>query len=206
MVHRHPRSSARLPGLRALRTVRDGARASKASATPAVTPSTLGVLTVSPDSPSSRSQSSVCRTTEVGQFVAKDSSGWLLSMRLTRRYLTIVGRRKDIIIRGGESLSAKEIEDLLFEHPSVSEVAVVGMPDPVMVKRICAFVVPGSELSPGVAGVVCVSYYEESGEAKTSGAARSRRVAAKDSQRQGTKFKLRDAIRAKPESERAPAG
>jgi cyclohexanecarboxylate-CoA ligase len=56
--------------------------------------------------------------------------------------VTIRGRQKDIILRGGENISAKEIEDVLFEHPDVSEIAVVAMPDPVMVERSCAFVVP----------------------------------------------------------------
>jgi cyclohexanecarboxylate-CoA ligase len=63
-------------------------------------------------------------------------------------YVTITGRKKDIIVRGGENLSAKEIEDLLFEHHSVEEVAVVGMPDPVMVERVCAFVVPSAGANP----------------------------------------------------------
>ena len=59
-------------------------------------------------------------------------------------YVSIVGRKKDIIIRGGENLSVKEIEDLLFEHPGVQEVAVVGMPDSLLVERVCAYVVPQS--------------------------------------------------------------
>jgi acyl-CoA synthetase (AMP-forming)/AMP-acid ligase II len=53
----------------------------------------------------------------------------------------IAGRAKDIIVRGGENVSAKEIEDLLFEHPAVEEVAVVGYPDEVLGERACAFVV-----------------------------------------------------------------
>ena len=61
--------------------------------------------------------------------------------------VTIRGRHKDIIVRGGENISAKEIEDVLFEHPAVSEVAVVAMPDPVMVERSCAFVVPKDDAS-----------------------------------------------------------
>jgi cyclohexanecarboxylate-CoA ligase len=63
--------------------------------------------------------------------------------------VTIRGRQKDIILRGGENISAKEVEDILYTHPQVKEVAVVAMPDPVMVERACAFVVPaeGVELS-----------------------------------------------------------
>lgn len=57
-------------------------------------------------------------------------------------FIRITGRIKDIIIRGGENISAKELEDLVFEHPKVAEVSIVGAPDPVLVERICAFVVP----------------------------------------------------------------
>jgi acyl-CoA synthetase (AMP-forming)/AMP-acid ligase II len=56
-------------------------------------------------------------------------------------YLTITDRRKDIIIRGGENLSSKEIEDVLADHEAVAEVAVVGTPDAVYGERVCAFVV-----------------------------------------------------------------
>ncbi len=63
-------------------------------------------------------------------------------------YLTITGRVKDIIIRGGEKLSAKEIEDLLFEHPKVRSVAVVPMPDRKLGERVCAFVVPAGAGDP----------------------------------------------------------
>lgn len=55
---------------------------------------------------------------------------------------TVVGRIKDIIIRGGENLSASEIEDHLQQHPLVEEVAVVAVPDPVLGERACAYVVP----------------------------------------------------------------
>ncbi|NMH95938.1 AMP-binding protein [Pseudonocardia acidicola] len=78
---------------------------------------------------------------------AFDAEGWFhtgdLAVLDAEGYVTITGRRKDIIVRGGENISAKEIEDLLFTHPAVADVAVVGMPDPVMVERICAYVVPG---------------------------------------------------------------
>jgi cyclohexanecarboxylate-CoA ligase len=65
-------------------------------------------------------------------------------------YIAISGRKKDIIIRGGENISSKEIEDLLLEHDSVREVAIVGMPDPVMVERACAFIVPREGERPGL--------------------------------------------------------
>ncbi len=63
-------------------------------------------------------------------------------------YLTITGRVKDIIVRGGEKLSAKEIEDLLFEHPKIRQVAVVPLPDPALGERVCAVVVPTAPADP----------------------------------------------------------
>ncbi|WP_018335460.1 AMP-binding protein [Actinomycetospora chiangmaiensis] len=64
-------------------------------------------------------------------------------------FLTVTGRSKDIILRGGENLSAKEIEDLLYTHPDVADVVVVAVPDPVMTERACAVVVPrpGAEVT-----------------------------------------------------------
>lgn len=57
-------------------------------------------------------------------------------------YLTITGRLKDVIIRNGENISAKEIEDVLYDHPGIAEVAVVGLPDARTGERCCAVVVP----------------------------------------------------------------
>ena len=57
-------------------------------------------------------------------------------------YLAVVGRIKDVIIRKGENISAREIEDLLFLHPDVREVAVIGLPDAEVGERCCAVVVP----------------------------------------------------------------
>lgn len=76
------------------------------------------------------------------------SDGWLRTGDLARLdadgYIEITGRQKDIIIRGGENISAKEIEDMLFEHPLVADIAVVSSPDPVLVEKVCAVVVPES--------------------------------------------------------------
>ncbi|HUP71855.1 MAG TPA: AMP-binding protein [Acidimicrobiales bacterium] len=63
-------------------------------------------------------------------------------------YVTISGRVKDIIIRKNENISAKEIEDLLYEHPKVAEVAVIGLPDPALGERCCAIVVVRDEADP----------------------------------------------------------
>jgi acyl-CoA synthetase (AMP-forming)/AMP-acid ligase II len=55
--------------------------------------------------------------------------------------LIITGRRKDLIIRGGENLSPKEIEDALQQHPAVKEVAVVAMPHPRLGEAVCAYII-----------------------------------------------------------------
>jgi non-ribosomal peptide synthetase component E (peptide arylation enzyme) len=57
-----------------------------------------------------------------------------------RGYVTITGRIKEMINRGGESISATQIEDLIDRHPQVATVAVIAMPDPVMGERVCAYV------------------------------------------------------------------
>ncbi|HSD10805.1 MAG TPA: AMP-binding protein [Candidatus Binatia bacterium] len=56
-------------------------------------------------------------------------------------YVRVTGRKKDIIIRKGENLSAKAIEDVLHDHPSVAEAAVIGVPDPDCGERVCACLV-----------------------------------------------------------------
>jgi non-ribosomal peptide synthetase component E (peptide arylation enzyme) len=53
----------------------------------------------------------------------------------------ITGRIKDIIIRGGENVSAKDIEDLLSTHPDIADSAVIGMPDRILGERMCAYIV-----------------------------------------------------------------
>jgi acyl-CoA synthetase (AMP-forming)/AMP-acid ligase II len=57
-----------------------------------------------------------------------------------RGNVVITGRLKDVIIRKGENVSAKEVEDLLYLHPSVADVAVIGLPDPDSGERVCAIV------------------------------------------------------------------
>jgi cyclohexanecarboxylate-CoA ligase len=57
-----------------------------------------------------------------------------------RGFLRVTGRLKDIIIRGGENISAKEIEDLLLQHPGVREAAVVGVADARLGERVCAVI------------------------------------------------------------------
>lgn len=55
-------------------------------------------------------------------------------------YLVLTGRSKDVIIRKGENISAKEIEDLLHQLPAIADVAVIGLPDPERGERVCAVV------------------------------------------------------------------
>jgi acyl-CoA synthetase (AMP-forming)/AMP-acid ligase II len=64
-------------------------------------------------------------------------------------HLTLTGRLKDVIVRKGENISAKEIEDLLYTHPKVLEVAVIGLPDPERGERVCAVV----QLAEGADGL-----------------------------------------------------
>ncbi len=72
--------------------------------------------------------------------------GWLhtgdLGAMDSRGYLRITGRLKDTIIRGGMNLYPKEIEDVLFEHPDVAQIAVVGLPDDTWGEIVAAVVLP----------------------------------------------------------------
>jgi 2,3-dihydroxybenzoate-AMP ligase/mycobactin salicyl-AMP ligase len=64
-------------------------------------------------------------------------------------YITLTGRIKEMVNRGGESISATEIERLIIHHPNVAAVAVIAMPDPLMGERVCAYIQPkvGAQLS-----------------------------------------------------------
>lgn len=66
-----------------------------------------------------------------------------LGVRTPQGALAITGRKKDLIIRGGENISAKEIEDVLHGHPSVREASVVAMPHERLGEGVCAFVIAG---------------------------------------------------------------
>jgi 2,3-dihydroxybenzoate-AMP ligase len=68
-------------------------------------------------------------------------SGDLMRRHPSGNYI-VEGRKKDLINRGGEKISAEEIENLILSHPAVLNVACVPMPDPVLGERMCAFVVP----------------------------------------------------------------
>jgi acyl-CoA synthetase (AMP-forming)/AMP-acid ligase II len=83
---------------------------------------------------------------------AFDEDGWLRTGDLGRLdesgNLTVTGRIKDVIIRRGETISAREVEDLLAEHPDVAEASVVGLPDPEAGERACAVIVPAPNTAP----------------------------------------------------------
>jgi len=73
---------------------------------------------------------------------AIDAGGWMhtgdLGVIDEEGYCNIVGRVKDMIIRGGENVSPREIEEFLYRHPAVLDVAVVGVPDPKYGEAVCA--------------------------------------------------------------------
>jgi 2,3-dihydroxybenzoate-AMP ligase len=60
----------------------------------------------------------------------------------------VEGRKKDLINRGGEKISAEEVENMLLGHETVRNVACVPMPDPVLGERTCAFVIPAPGAQP----------------------------------------------------------
>jgi len=78
--------------------------------------------------------------------------------------LVITGRAKDIIIRNGENIAPKEVEDILIHHPAIAEIAIVGLPDPRTGERACAVIVPTANSAPDVA--LLRDYLEAQGVAK----------------------------------------
>ncbi len=89
---------------------------------------------------------------EAGSF---DDDGYFRTGDLARwvddDYLVVTGRAKDVIIRNGENISPKEVEDILIDHPGIAEVAVVGLPDNRTGERACAVIVPTDQPQPDVA-------------------------------------------------------
>ncbi|HHU7916935.1 TPA: medium-chain fatty-acid--CoA ligase [Escherichia coli] len=76
---------------------------------------------------------------------ALDEEGWYYSGDLCRMdeagYIKITGRKKDFIVRGGENISSREVEDILLQHPKIHDACVVAMPDERLGERSCAYVV-----------------------------------------------------------------
>ena len=81
------------------------------------------------------------------------SDGWLrsgdLAMETPDGYYRITGRIKDLIIRGGENIYPREIEEFLYRHPQVQDVQVVGVPDVRYGEELCAWIIvkPGQTLT-----------------------------------------------------------
>ena len=75
---------------------------------------------------------------------AIDSEGWLhtgdLAVRRPDGYYHITGRIKDMVIRGGENIYPREVEEYLFRHPAIEQASVVGVPDPKYVEELCAWI------------------------------------------------------------------
>jgi fatty-acyl-CoA synthase len=75
---------------------------------------------------------------------AIDRAGWMHTGDLATLdadgYANIVGRIKDMVIRGGENVYPREVEEFLYQHPAVSDVQVVGVPDPRYGEELCAWV------------------------------------------------------------------
>jgi acyl-CoA synthetase (AMP-forming)/AMP-acid ligase II len=114
---------------------------------------------------------------------AFDEDGWFRTCDLgflrPDGHLTLTGRLTDVIIRKGENVSAKEVEDLLYQHPKVGAVAVIGLPDTERGELVCAVVEPaagGGVTHPRRAGRVPARRRPD--DAEDPGAARGARRAA----------------------------
>lgn len=85
------------------------------------------------------------------------NDGWIRSGDLAvfdeDGFLSIVGRKKEIIIRGGMNIAPREIEDLLLQHPQIEAASVLGLPDPRLGETVCACVVPKAEQELDAANV-----------------------------------------------------
>ena len=82
-----------------------------------------------------------------------DAAGWMhtgdLAVLDEQGYCRIIGRSKDIVIRGGENISPREIEEFLYHHPSVRDVQVVGVPDDRFGEELCAWIILQQGASTG---------------------------------------------------------
>nr|MBP7353527.1 AMP-binding protein [Comamonas sp.] len=83
---------------------------------------------------------------------AIDAEGWMhtgdLATMDAEGYVNIVGRIKDMVIRGGENIYPREIEEFLYRHPQIQDVQVVGLPDSRYGEELCAWIIakPGESL------------------------------------------------------------
>ena len=83
---------------------------------------------------------------------AIDPEGWMhtgdLATMDAEGYVNIVGRIKDMVIRGGENIYPREVEEFLYRHPQVQDVQVVGVPDPKYGEELCAWIIPKPGTAP----------------------------------------------------------
>jgi fatty-acyl-CoA synthase len=83
---------------------------------------------------------------------AIDAEGWMhtgdLATMDEEGYVNIVGRIKDMVIRGGENIYPREVEEFLYRHPMVQDVQVVGVPDPKYGEELCAWIIPKPGAAP----------------------------------------------------------
>ncbi|WEG14862.1 AMP-binding protein [Pullulanibacillus sp. KACC 23026] len=96
---------------------------------------------------------------ENGFFITGD-----LAIMDEEGFLNITGRIKDIVNRGGEKIPVVEIENVLYEHPNIQDAAIVGMPDPRLGERICAFITLKEKTPFALEDIT--SYLESKGVAK----------------------------------------
>lgn len=96
---------------------------------------------------------------EAGYFRTGDLARWV-----DDDYLVVTGRAKDLIIRNGENIAPKEVEDILIGHPGIAEVAIVGLPDARTGERACAVIVPSDPPVPDVANLL--NFLQEHGVAR----------------------------------------
>jgi acyl-CoA synthetase (AMP-forming)/AMP-acid ligase II len=126
--------------------------------------------------------------------------GWFLTGDIgivdEEGYLTITDRKKDVIIRGGENIASKEVEDVLSRHPAVDDVAVVAEPDERLGERVCAFVTLRESAELSLETVQ--RHFAEAGVARQKTPARLEIVEAFPRTAAGKikKFELRDRLRA----------
>ena len=120
---------------------------------------------------------------------------------------SIEGRVKDLVDRGGEKINAEEVELLVAGHPAVAEIALVGMPDPRLGERGCAYVVPRDPQHPPALAGIC-DYLEAEGLAKYKWPERLELIDALPRTQVGkiAKAILRADIAAKLEHETSPGG
>ncbi len=89
---------------------------------------------------------------EAATAASRTADGWFRTGDIGRLdadgRLSVVDRKKDVIITGGENVSSREVEDVLSTHPAVDQVAVVGVPDDYWGEAICAVVVPVAGTAP----------------------------------------------------------